>query len=351
MDELEVLRFQYFLPQRKELLADGKGIQNNLRAFFLGKIQLLPFFAAQYLAARRLLNKKKFHLVNSHWLIPSGLIMTMHKKRFGFKHIITVHAADYYLLRRIPAGKAILRWIISRADALLPVSKAIETGIRAYVPAGIRLRIIPMGADIELFRPPNEAEREKARKALGLKDKFAVLFVGKLSEKKGVEYLIQAAAMLLPHMPELKVLIVGEGHLRETLERMATDAGIAETIQFCGPVPQSELPGYYSASNALVVPSIVDSHGESEGMPVVIIEAMASGLPVIGTTCCAVPSELADAGFIEIKPQDAKQLKKAIEDLKNKSETLVHQRIIRKFSWPETARQYAETFYEIMSKQ
>jgi glycosyltransferase involved in cell wall biosynthesis len=349
MDGMDVFRFRYFLPERKQMLADGRGIQNNFRASWLGKVQVPLLFTAEYMAARRILKRHEFKVVNSHWLIPSGLVMAMLKNRFGFKHIITVHAADYYLLKSIPSGEAVLRWIISRAEAVLPVSRAIQAGLKDSLPPHTRLEVIPMAADMDTFRPTQKQEREKARQELGLNDRFVVLFVGKLSEKKGVEFLIKAAKSVFQDIPDLRVLIIGEGHRRESLERMARETGLEKVVEFVGPLPHSQLHSYYSASHVLVVPSIIDRHGESEGMPVVILEAMASGTPVIGTTCCAVPEELKTAGFFEIQPANTDQLEKAIKDLKNKNETIVETSKIKNFSWHETSRKYAQIFRETMS--
>ncbi len=350
MEGIRVSRFAYFFPETTEVLADGKGIQNNIRASFLGKLQALPLITAEYFAARSIISENRFPVVNSHWLIPSGLVIATLKNRFGFRHVITIHAADYYLLKRIPAGPTILRWILSRADAVLPVSSAIEAGIREHLPRGTLLKVIPMAADLQLFKPADPQARKEARDKLGLESELVLLFVGKLSEKKGVQYLIQAAEKASRQITDLKVIIVGEGHLKESLERMTRASGKPGVFQFKGPVPHEQLSMFYSASDALVVPSIIDRHGESEGMPVVILEALASGLPVIGTTCCAVPQELKQAGFIEIEPARPEQLEKAILNINSNAEKMVDTSIISQFSWTETSRKYAETFRETMSK-
>lgn len=350
MAGLDVMRFRYFFPESREVLADGRGIQNNIRASLLGKIQAPLLLAAEYLAARRVLSRRRFPVVNSHWLIPSGLVMTALKKRFGFRHAVTVHAADYFLLRRVPAGRAMLRWILAGADVVLPVSSAIEAGLKDFIRPGSRMEVIPMAADLEIFKPADAADRERARERLGLKDSFVLLFVGKLSEKKGVEYLIRAAAGAHEKIPELKVLIIGEGHLKPSLEKAALKSGRAGIFEFLPPVPHEDLPAYYSASDALVVPSIVDRHGETEGMPVVILEALASGIPVIGTSCCAVPPELKRAGFFEIEPGDTEKLRAAIEELKSSAEVRVDASLIGRFSWRETSRRYADIFREAVER-
>lgn len=350
MQGVGVSRFKYFLPESREVLADGKGIQNNYRASIMGRIQVIPFIVCEYFAARRILKRKNYTLVNSHWLVPSGMVMAALKKKFGFKHIVTVHAADYYLLKRLPAGAAVMRWIVRSADAVLPVSKTIAEGIKPCAYADMIIKIIPMAVDTKLFKPPDPEARQKIREEFQVSDRFVLLFVGKLSDKKGVEYIIEAVEKLLPEIPDIKALIVGEGHKRKDLEKMSKDRGLEDMVKFIGPVAQDELPRYYHAADLLLVPSIIDRFGETEGMPVVILEALASGLRVVGTTCCGAPEELHKAGFIEIEPADAEALKKAIKEAKTNNAKSYDHSIIQNFSWSETAKKYSETFYEMMAK-
>jgi colanic acid/amylovoran biosynthesis glycosyltransferase len=116
-----------------------------------------------------------------------------------------------------------------------------------------------------------------------------VLFVGRLVPKKGVDVLIDACALLRSELPELGVEIVGGGPLAEELERRALRAGVADRIHFLGPQPGEVVDAAFRRCSLVAAPSRIDEHGDREGMPTVLVEALARGVPVIASDLVGIP--------------------------------------------------------------
>lgn len=336
LEGVEVRRFQYLWPSRLETLADGQGIQNHLRRSWRARLEVLPFLLAEFHRLRRLLQREKFSAVNAHWLVPSGALAAWLKRRFRFRLVLTAHAADLFLLLRLPAGKSLLRWMVKQAEVVFCVSEAIRQGIAGVTGPSSKFRVLPMGTDLSLFTPA--PDKAAARAKLGLGEGFQLLFVGKLTEKKGVTFLLQAMTRL---PAECHLLIVGEGGLRNALEAEAGRLGLQGRVRFVGALPQAELADYYRAANLVVVPSVRDATGEAEGMPVVILEAAAAGVPVIATEVCSVPESLKEHGVKEVLSGQVDALVEAIQSGLRGELTPATPEALQAFAWPEIARQYA----------
>jgi glycosyltransferase involved in cell wall biosynthesis len=162
-----------------------------------------------------------------------------------------------------------------------------------------RMVLIPYGVDNERFRPiPN------ARALLGMPDhKRIVLYVGRLSHEKGIQYLLEAVHIVNKDIPGVELHLVGDGQFKEYLVQLARQLHIGEQVIFHGWVNQSDLPIYYSAADVTVLPSL------SEGLPRTMIEAMACGSPFLGTKITGIIDHVQDGetGFL-VEPGDSGML-------------------------------------------
>lgn len=168
---------------------------------------------------------------------------------------------------------------------------------------GAEPRLVPHGADLRRFAV---ATWERATP-------LRLLAVGRLVEKKGFDVLVQALADV--RVP-VRLRIVGEGPERKRLERTAAAAGIGDLVELVGPLTHAELPGEYAAAHAVVVPSVEDASGDRDGLPNVVLEAMASGRAVIGTDAGAIASAVAqDETGLVVPAGNAGALAQAIDAL------------------------------------
>ncbi len=286
---MEVERFVYFRPRGTQRLAYGDGMRQNLRGSLLARLQVPFFVLAQALAIRRHARRGEVRYVNSHWLVPQGLSAAWARgaergARGRFRHVLHVHAADVYLLERLPFGDRIARYVLDRADAVFADGSHVRDTLERLVgrPTGARLQ--PMGVRTDYFRYPVEADPVESRHPQGF-----LLFVGRFVEKKGVVFLLRAMPRVLREHPGIGLVLIGYGPLEGDLLDEVSSLGLEDSVDFVGRRPHAEVVRYLQACRAAIVPSIIDSYGETEGMPTVVVEVMAAGARVVASAVDGIP--------------------------------------------------------------
>jgi glycosyltransferase involved in cell wall biosynthesis len=152
--------------------------------------------------------------------------------------------------------------------------------------------VIPYGVDVEAFSPSLE-RRPIWRQRLGIPDGAPLLLgVGRMATKKGFQVLIEILPALLGEHPELRVVLAGGGDLLEGFRAVARPWG--ERVFFPGPLLRDTLPDLYRAADLFVLPAVHDTKGNVDGLPNVILEAMASGLPVVASGISGIPLAVED---------------------------------------------------------
>ena len=149
-------------------------------------------------------------------------------------------------------------------------------------------------------------------------DKQVLLFIGRLVEFKGIEYLLQSFKSIKAEMPSTKLLIVGDGPLRNQLEQFAKDLGVSDAVHFLGWVSDPHQKSYlYKRCSVVVVPSITVASGESEGGPLTVLEALSASKPVVGTTALASSAKFIENsvnGYV-VEPRNSAELSQGILDI------------------------------------
>src|SRR5262249_33102175 len=143
-----------------------------------------------------------------------------------------------------------------------------------------------------------------------------ILFVGRLVEKKGVEYLLNAMPSVIRAYPRAVLVIIGEGTQRPELEELARKLGIQPWVRFLGRIPNDELPKYYAAADVFVGPSVIDKFGDTEGLGIVFLEAAACQVAIIGTSVGGISDVLInEVTGTQIDPSDSDQLARELKRL------------------------------------
>ncbi len=278
LEGVEVRRFRYMWPSRLQRLAYG-GILPNLGRNRLLWLQVPPFLAAELRAAYRTARDWRPAVIHAHWILPQGLVAVIVGRSLGIPVLLTEHGGAIHGLGG-PAAAALQRWVLRRASGLTGVSQDVVGAMRSLLTQETSVAALAMGVDTARFTP--RARDRDLRQRLGAGGPL-VLFVGRLAEKKGLRYLIEAMPAILERSPNATLVVAGDGPLRPGLEALADDSGVAGRVRFVGALPQSDLPRLYASADVTVLPSIVAAGGDREGLPVVLCEAMASGCPVVAT--------------------------------------------------------------------
>lgn len=323
MDGMRIYRFPYFWPEKYQKLAYEGGILPNIKRSNLSKIQVPFLFLSELYYTFKLIKKERIDVIHTHWIIPNGLIGAFCKKFFGIRHILTIHAAGLFALEQLPFKKNIANFIVNNSDEITVVSSYIKERLINVVSPALRgilndkLKIIPMGVHVELYQKETDVDYLKSKN--NIRSKFSLLFIGRLAEKKGVKFLIKAMARISLTNKDVTLIICGDGPLRKELQQQVSDLKLRDFVRFTGYITDNEKLDYLKLSDILIVPSIVTEFGDTEGLPVVILEGLAAGKPIIASDVSGIKDVITDGvnGFL-IEPNNPDQIaKKVLELLKN----------------------------------
>jgi glycosyltransferase involved in cell wall biosynthesis len=350
---IEIFRFPYFYPPKLQRLCYGAGIPKNMQQSTLALMQPPFFLLAELFYALRISQKRKFDLVHAHWSIPQGVVGLILQGLCRIPCVTSLHGSDVYGLRA-PVLRRLNARVILGSRACTANSKA--TAERARNISGRKdIEIIPMGVDIELF---SRARFQETLHDPPEKKDEIILYAGRLIDCKGVDYLIKALPNVLEKQPEAKLLIVGSGPAKNDLLRLSERLNLQEKVLFLGAVSQEELAGYYSMADVFVLPSVVTDAGETEGLGVVLLEAMACGLPVIGSVVGGIPDIIEDGetGLLAQQKNPGDLAEKINRVLANKSlrqclSKSGHDFVWERFSWSSIAKRYLEVFRTVSEKK
>lgn len=204
--------------------------------------------------------------------------------------VLTFHGTDYYRFRKSRA----LRWMIKKfVDQVICITPDMPDDFKTLVPE-VPAVYVQNGVDLSLFRPDPAATRRKQ-----------IVTVGRLTWQKGYADLIRAMAQVVAVDPEYRLVIAGDGALKEELQAVAREAGIADNVVFAGMVLQPELVKILQESAVYVMASV------SEGFPKALIEAMSCGLPVVVTDVGACGHVAKESGLV-VPPADSAALADAL---------------------------------------
>lgn len=271
LDGITVHRFRY-APAALEHLAYEGGIPAKLKQSAALWMLVPVFLFAQLWATLNLIRSIRPDVVHAHWLIPQGLIAVL-AKSFG-RHkpriLMTAHGADLFAFEG-RLGRLLKRKALMGADHVSVVSKEMADKVRGLGVPENTITIAPMGTDlVDAFVPGNAMTRAPV-----------LVFAGRLVEKKGVADLLKAMPRVLRHVPETRLLIVGDGPLHQQLVSIAKQLGILAAVDFLGRKAPAEMPAIYRRARLAVLPFRIASDGDQEGLGLVAVEAMGCGLPVI----------------------------------------------------------------------
>ncbi|MGZ8285195.1 MAG: glycosyltransferase [Allosphingosinicella sp.] len=257
----------------------------------------------------RRLARERPRLIHAHFG-TDGLIALPLAERLGIPLVTTLHGYDVSR-RTLPllmsgrlswARYALLRRrLFDRGALFLAVSDAVrERAIALGYPAG-RTVTLYNGVDLDYFTPADDAPEP------GL-----VLHVGRLVKKKGTGLLLGA----LPALPGARVVVVGDGPEKRRLEDCARRLGVRERVDFLGELPRDEVRRWMRRAYLLAAPSLMARDGDSEGLPTVVCEAAASGLPVVASTHSGMGEAVVDGetGFV-VPEGDGPALASRLADL------------------------------------
>jgi phosphatidyl-myo-inositol dimannoside synthase len=305
--------------------------------------------AAGAFKAWRVAAKKRATVMHGHWVVPGGVIANT--ARGSRPLVVSVHGSDVYLAeRRAVVGRAARR-VFRGAARVTACSDDLRARSIALGADAARTETVPYGVDSARFAPSSEA-RAATRRALGLGDAPIVFTAGRLVRKKGFEYLIDAAGRLAADTPSLRVVIAGDGDLRNELGELARTRGAGQIVTFLGAQPQDEIARLMAAADVIAVPSVKDDAGNVDGLPNFALEAMASATPIVSTTAGGLAQVMSDGVTARVvQERDAAALARAISgvlaqpDASRRLGAAARVRVEQDFGWARVAERFEALYH------
>jgi glycosyltransferase involved in cell wall biosynthesis len=268
LDDIEVYRFRYFFKRFENLVRDGAPTKLQKQPLYILVALLYILLGAWQLFW--LCKKQKPDLIHVNWPFPHGLMAYPVNKLLGIPMVFSFHGAELLLAKKFSFVGAILRWQIPMAKSVTANSSFTQTLIQKLYSGDVS--VIPYGLTIEPKTPCTSNPEEETK----------LLFVGRLDERKGLRYLLEALPLILCKYP-VRLRIVGKGILEQEIKQQSHELKLDEVIDFLGFVSKEELANEYASCDIFVLPAIVDSKGDTEGLGIVMIEALAHEKPVIAS--------------------------------------------------------------------
>lgn len=283
---------RYFGCLLRYVFASSEPLHNKMRA--LGQFAAAPF--AAWLVRRAGIGHLHAHFANS----PAGIAM-MAARLSGIEFSFTAHAYDIFQDNMLLGKKlAAARWLVT-------ISRFNLGFLEGHFPEGrgADIRVVHCGIDPEVFLSQKDEKAEPPE----------ILAVGRFVKKKGFHTLVKACAVLAARGVEFRCIIVGDGPELERIRGDISKLRLEEYLFLTGALPQAEVMEYYKRASVFALPCC-ECGGEMDGIPVVLMEAMAMEIPVVSTTVSGIPELVCDGetGLL-VKPEDADGLAAAIERL------------------------------------
>lgn len=397
IDGIKVNRFRY-APAAWEMLTHEEGAPSKMANKPWLQLLAIPYIISGFFKCIKTCRKWRPDIIHAHWPFPHAYIALGAAKLFRIPLVLNFHGAELLLIRKKKWVKPLLKFAIGQAQAVFANSSFTASKIKAlrnvdveWSPYGTTLETRE-GGSLPLASATASATPSSGRTALSdpslsahghqggdtpqrpvphpINGKFKILFVGRHIERKGICYLIEAAKYL--PRDQFEIRIVGVGDLTEQLKMQAdalchhkgespvascstngressrcksddalnSEAAPPAEIIFTGKLSPEALANEYKTANVFTLPAIVDSKGDTEGLGVVLIEAMELGLPIVASNVGGIPDVVVDGvSGILVPEKDPEALASAYKRLAAEPELVKHllagsrKRIAECFTW------------------
>lgn len=297
-DEVYVLTYPH--PD----IGDMKGVHvetaptiniRGLRGFF--------FFLAATWKLISMTRKYDIDLIHAHFLLPPGLVAVIAGGVTKKKIAVTIHGSDIFIQASNPVLRILIKFILKRADHVAVVSEAIREKVLDLDVVGVqdKIKVTPNAVDVQKYRPSIKTSFIQDMELNPKKP--IILFVGNLVLQKGLKYLLKAKKLL---KSDAQLVLVGDGPLMMVLKEMINKQNIRDVF-FMG--ARRDVYRIMPATDVFVLPSI------SEGFPITLLEAFASGLPVVATSVGGIKELVSSDVGILVEPMDPTGLSEALDQI------------------------------------
>lgn len=350
MDSVFIKRFRY-LPSKYEI--NDRSIPDEMKKSKLGKLKVFMLLSGFFFTCFFKCLKEKPDIIHGHWAFPGGYFGNIMSRIFGTKFVVSIHGGETPLLKKFDFIRRLTVNSLNRSSQVIVNS---NYTMKEYEELGVNPHLMVKINPIPNFvkHSSNQDVLKKFRRSLAGDDEKIILFVGRLVERKGIEYLIKSLTKITEQ--KIHLIIAGGGWLFDDLKKLVKSLDVEKFVTFFGSPSDEELGKLHDVANIFIVPSIVDKNGETEGLGLVILEAMESGIPVIACSVGGITDILKnEVNGLLVPQKDPSSIAVAIkrlisnEELKNKIVTGARN-TVEDFSPSNIALRHLEIFDACMKK-
>lgn len=344
MDGVAVHRFRYVLPENLQTLCYRSGIPENMKGSTWARLQL-PLLTSAFIL-QTIIRSMSCQVIHAHWTI-AGLAGLIAGRLMGKPVIMTLHHGTSRQMGMME------QFVIEHMDYIVFNSSFTQsTTLNTAIPQAYK--VIPPGTDVNRFKPMPKGQN-RADLIPAIPPDWPIIFsLGRLIELKGHKHLIDALT-LLKEEPKPYLLIGGEGYLREELKDYARAKGMADRVMFLGSIPHALTPNWYSAVDIYVQPSIIDKDGNTEGLGMTPMEALACEVPCVCSRVGGIPDLIVDGvnGYL-VEPANPQALADKIsillkdKGLRTEMGKQGRSFVIDNFSWEAKAKELVKVYRSLI---
>lgn len=315
--------------------------KNEKNLHFQSQKDLLVYAWKAYFFGKKLISANKYDLTHSFFTVPCGFLSMVYHRLYKLPYIVSLRGSDVpgysdrfsFLYKFLTP---LIRHIWKKSSAVIPNSEGLKKLALKTNPKQ-KMHIIYNGIDIEQFKPSYRSRTSVVK----------IICVSRLTARKGINYLIDAVKILSQKYPNLRLEIAGEGDQQAALRAQAETANLGPKIAFLGRVPHEKIAEIYNSAEVFVLPSL------NEGMSNTMLEALASGLPLIATDTGGSKELILNGenGFI-IKMRNSEDIAEKLEKLISDPELArkmgdESRKIAETMSWKKVAEQYFDLYKKV----
>jgi glycosyltransferase involved in cell wall biosynthesis len=304
-------------------------------------LKLFIYMAACFFYCRKRISQ--YDVINAHWWLPNGIIAWILNKTCGIPYVVTSHGTDVSMVRKYKFLRPLALKVLRKAK----YTNVVSTFVQGIVDETLKLdnvykRSMPFNSELFSFKPVEQENK--------------IIAFGRLVKRKGFEYLVMGYKDVFDRH-KIPLEIYGEGPEHQNLRNLIDERGLQDAVKLMGRIKENkDVPEVIRRARIFVLPSIVDQRLEVEGLGLVILEAMACGVPVISTNSQGITDIIThDQNGYLVPQKDPEALAEAINKLLESPE--IRERYIReglktvqKFSIPTVGREFGELFKKAAGK-
>lgn len=321
----------------------------SLPKYNLTSFQSLSSFFSYWILLRQFRANFDFDLIHAYGACPSGFTAVRLGKMLHKPVVVTVEGGEIHTDLKYPFLRKLILYTLRNCDFITPVSEYLKNRMIRLGLTPHKMVAIPNGADFDRFRPMDQIPiRQKLNLPL---NKKIILFLGTLRKTKGLLYLIPAIEQLMKKRQDFLFVLVGEGYLKQEIERQIRQLGLEPYVYLAGPCLHKTVPEWMNACDIFCLPSL------NEGLSSVCIEASACGRPVVATKVGGIPEVVLDGqtGLL-VEPRNPGQLVEVIAQLLDHPELCQRMgkagriRAAENYSWQQNAQRSINIYETVLSR-